>query len=48
MLELFCIVIVSVFVFDTGKSLHYNEDSVDIYSGLENSPKGDGHRGGFC
>ncbi|KAK7150412.1 hypothetical protein R3I93_011611 [Phoxinus phoxinus] len=29
----------------SGKSLHYNEDSVDIYSGLENSPKGDGHRG---
>ncbi|XP_067273002.1 CASP8-associated protein 2 [Pseudorasbora parva] len=23
----------------------YNEDSVDIYSGLENSPKGDGRRG---
>lgn len=23
----------------------YNEDSVDIYSGLENSPKGDEHRG---
>jgi len=38
---------ISGFVFDAGKSLHYNEDSVDIYFGLENSPKGDGHRGGF-
>uniref|UniRef100_A0A8C1W8B8 CASP8-associated protein 2 n=1 Tax=Cyprinus carpio TaxID=7962 RepID=A0A8C1W8B8_CYPCA len=26
-------------------TLHHNEDSVDIYSGLENSPKIDGHRG---
>ncbi|KAK2883457.1 hypothetical protein Q8A67_017094 [Cirrhinus molitorella] len=26
-------------------TLHHNEDSVDIYSGLENSPKVDGHRG---
>uniref|UniRef100_A0A673H508 CASP8-associated protein 2-like n=1 Tax=Sinocyclocheilus rhinocerous TaxID=307959 RepID=A0A673H508_9TELE len=25
-------------------TLHHNEDSVDIYSGLENSPKIDGHR----
>ncbi|XP_050995092.1 CASP8-associated protein 2 isoform X2 [Labeo rohita] len=25
-------------------TLHHNEDSVDIYSGLENSPKVDGHR----
>uniref|UniRef100_A0A673H742 CASP8-associated protein 2 n=1 Tax=Sinocyclocheilus rhinocerous TaxID=307959 RepID=A0A673H742_9TELE len=31
-------------VFVTG-TLHHNEDSVDIYSGLENSPKIDGHRG---
>lgn len=37
---------ISVFVFVTG-TLHHNEDSVDIYSGLENSPKIDGHRGGF-
>lgn len=48
MLEMFYIMNVSVFVLDTGTSLHYNEDSVDIYSGLENSPKGDGHQGGFC
>ncbi|XP_074415885.1 LOW QUALITY PROTEIN: CASP8-associated protein 2 [Carassius auratus] len=26
-------------------SLHHSEDSVDIYSGLDNSPKIDGHRG---
>ncbi|XP_067239846.1 CASP8-associated protein 2 isoform X1 [Chanodichthys erythropterus] len=31
----------------SGTSLHYNEDSVDIYSGLENSPMGDGHQGEF-
>lgn len=27
-----------------GTPLHHNEDSVDIYSGLENSPKCDGHK----
>lgn len=28
----------------SGTPLHHSEDSVDIYSGLENSPKCDGHR----
>ncbi|XP_051954111.1 CASP8-associated protein 2-like [Xyrauchen texanus] len=29
----------------SGMSQHHDEDSMDIYSGLENSPKGNGHRG---